>query len=53
MLMNQDGDSNGERAGKRRSQAHLNLVSLTTPSLSKPVITGASWFPLGAALLSH
>lgn len=53
MLMNQDGDSDGERAGKRRSQAHLNLVSLTSPNLSKPVITGESQFLLGAALLSH
>lgn len=42
MLINQDGDSNGEKAGKRGSQAHLNLVSLTTPNLSKPMITGES-----------
>lgn len=53
VLMNQGGDPNGERAGKRRRQVHLNLDSPITASPSKPVITGESQFPLGAALLSH
>ena len=39
MLLNQNGVSNGERAGERRSWAHLNLILLTTPDLRKPMNT--------------
>lgn len=52
MLLKQDGVSNGERAGKGRSQAHLNLIPLTTTDLRKPMNTVGT-VPPRAALLSH
>lgn len=52
VLLNQDNFSNGEKAGKRRSQDHLNLILLTTPDLRKPM-NAVALLSLGAAPLSH
>jgi len=46
VLLNQDGVSDGERAGER-SRAHLNLISLTLPDLRKLVNTAGTVPPWG------